>query len=241
MSKRYIASVSWGKDSLCMLLMLIEKELPLDEVVFYDTGMEFQAIYNLRDKIVPIIRERGVVYTELHPVRPFLFDMLEKEVYSKQKGHHKGYGWCGGVCRWGTTGKTKALDLHAKNAIQYVGIAFDEPERLSRLTPNKISPLAISKMTEADCLKFCRDRGFSWVEEGVDLYDILDRVSCWCCCNKNRKELKNMYLFLPQYWERLKELQSKLDRSMKNFSRKGTPYGNVFDMEKVFEQEVHDG
>ena len=40
----HIASVSWGKDSLAMLLMLIERGYALDEVVYYDTGMEFQAI-----------------------------------------------------------------------------------------------------------------------------------------------------------------------------------------------------
>ena len=44
---KYYASVSFGKDSLAMLFMLIEKGYQLDEVVFYDTGMEFQAIYNL--------------------------------------------------------------------------------------------------------------------------------------------------------------------------------------------------
>ena len=43
---KYIASVSFGKDSLAMLLRLIEEGKPLDEVVFYDTGMEFECIYN---------------------------------------------------------------------------------------------------------------------------------------------------------------------------------------------------
>lgn len=42
--KRCIASVGWGKDSLAMLHGLIERGMPLDEVVFYDTGMEFDAI-----------------------------------------------------------------------------------------------------------------------------------------------------------------------------------------------------
>lgn len=51
---KYIASVSWGKDSLAMLIRLINEQRPLDEVVFYDTGMEFNAIYEIRDKIVPI-------------------------------------------------------------------------------------------------------------------------------------------------------------------------------------------
>lgn len=54
---KHIASVSFGKDSLAMLLLLIEKQYPLDEVVFYDTGKEFQAIYNLRDKIESALKE----------------------------------------------------------------------------------------------------------------------------------------------------------------------------------------
>ena len=67
-------------------------------------------------------------------------------------------------------------------------------------------------MTEKDCLKYCYNRGYTWEEDGVRLYDILDRVSCWCCGNKNLKELKNMYLYLPEYWYRLKALQSRIDR-----------------------------
>lgn len=55
--KRCIASVSWGKDSLAMLHGLIERGMPLDEVVFYDTGMEFDAIYAERDRMLPLMRE----------------------------------------------------------------------------------------------------------------------------------------------------------------------------------------
>ena len=96
-------------------------------------------------------------------------------------------------------------------------------------------------MTEADCLRYCAERGFTWDEGGVDLYAILDRVSCWCCANKNRKELKNMYLYLPEYWERLKTLQARLERPMKRFkSKRHGEYGNVFDMERVFEKELNE-
>lgn len=54
---KYIASVSFGKDSLAMLLRLLEENEPLDEVVFYDTGMEFKAIYKIRDKIIEILKK----------------------------------------------------------------------------------------------------------------------------------------------------------------------------------------
>ena len=56
-SMYHIASCSFGKDSLAMILRLIEENKPLDEVVFYDTGMEFEAIYKVRDKILPLLAE----------------------------------------------------------------------------------------------------------------------------------------------------------------------------------------
>ena len=38
-----------------MVLLLIEKQYPLDMVIFFDTGMEFDAIYRNRDKLLPIL------------------------------------------------------------------------------------------------------------------------------------------------------------------------------------------
>lgn len=233
---RYIASVSFGKDSLAMVLLILERGLPLDEVVFYDTGMEFKAIYDTRDRVLPILYDHGVKYTELRPPRSFLFDMLEKPVSSKKNGLHYGYSWCGGCARWGTANKTSALDKHAKvagkNVIQYIGIAADEQKRLQRLPLYKVAPLAKFGFTEADALAYCYDRGFFWEENGIRLYDVLDRVSCWYCANKNLKELRNIRTHLPKYWNRLKDLQSRTDRPMKG------PGKSVFDLEERFGKEA---
>ena len=158
----YMASVSWGKDSLAMLLRLIYENKPLNEVVFFDTGMEFQAIYNVRNAALGMLKVRGITYTELKPAKPFLYTMLDKPVKGRDR---KGYGWCGGLCRWGTTEKLKALDRYAKskNATVYIGIAADEQQRLERLEPYKIAPLAtLWNMTEAECLQYCYDHHFYW-------------------------------------------------------------------------------
>lgn len=112
---RYIASVSFGKDSLAMLLLVLEKEMPLDEVIFYNSGMEFQAIYDIRDRMKPVLEQRGIRFTEVKPDAPFLYDMLEKTINSRKNGFHHGYGWCGGLCRWGTTLKIKAKPCAYKN------------------------------------------------------------------------------------------------------------------------------
>ena len=111
---KYIASVSFGKDSLAMLLMLIEKKWKLDEVVFYDTGMEFKAIYNTRDKVKTLLKEKNIKYTELKPTEPFSYKMLEKEVKKRNGTTQCGYGLCGGKCRWGTTDKNKAIEKYLK-------------------------------------------------------------------------------------------------------------------------------
>ena len=284
---KHIASVSFGKDSLAMLLNLIDRNKRIDEVVFYDTEMEFQAIYDTRDKILPLLKENGIKYTELKPKAPFLFRMFDtpvcprgtprscnvclyckditvtmsvcsnpKSKFYKQtddsgnmpwgkgcdewdSGEKYGYSWCGGRCRWGTTEKLQALEKYCKGHYEYVGIAADEPERLEKKrNGNKLFPLAEWNMTEAECLKCCYDNGFDWEESGIRLYDILDRVSCWCCGNKNLKELKNIYLYLPEYWERLKKLQARTNRPMKGKDK------SVFDLEKRFEieiTEVHNG
>ena len=233
----YIASCSFGKDSLAMVLRLIEENRPLDEVVFYDTGMEFQAIYNVRDKLLTLLDEKGIKYTELKPDRPFMYDMLERPKKKRTGEQVCGDGWCGGACRWGTFAKQRALNKHCGTNYTYIGLAVDEKSRLQKLEEHKHSPLAEWGMTENDCLEYCHEKGYFWEESGIELYSILDRVSCWCCCNKNKKELYNIYRYLPQYWERLKDLQSKIGRPMKKFcNKKYGEYGNVFDMEKVFEK-----
>lgn len=225
---KYIASVSFGKDSLAMLLMLLEKNMPLDEVVFYDTGMEFQAIYDIRDRIKLLLQEKNIKFVELKPNYDFEYKMFEKPVKKRNGTIGYGYSWCGGRCRWGTTDKLKTIEKYTQGNYEYIGIASDETKRiLKERKPNKLMPLVEWGMSEQNCLEYCHSQGYYWQESNIELYSILDRVSCWCCANKNLKELKNYYLYLPKYWEKLKQLQSRTDRKMKG------EY-SVFDLEEKF-------
>lgn len=235
MNNYYIASCSCGKDSLAMVLRLIEEHRPLNEIVFYDTGMEFQAIYDNWHELVRYAEACGIKCTNLKPKCPFLYKMLELPVNIGKDNEHFGYAWCGGVCRWGTTEKLITLDKYCtdRNAYCYVGIAYDETERLQKeRKPYKLFPLAEWEMTEADCLNFCRERNIRWTEyadkKPIELYDILDRVSCWCCSNKNLWELWNIWKYLPDYWVRLKYLQFRISRPFKSS-------GSIFDLEDKFE------
>ena len=155
---RYIASVSFGKDSLAMLLRLIETGKPLDEVIFYNTGMEFECIYHIRDKVIELLKQRNITYTELHPDEPFLYSMFERKIkYRNKDGYHYGFSWCGGRCRWHTHYKLQVIQRYKESIdddiTDYVGIAYDEPHRFEKSKhEGKTLPLVEWKMTEADCV-----------------------------------------------------------------------------------------
>lgn len=237
--KKYICSCSFGKDSLAMLLKLLEEKRQIDEVIFFDTGMEFNSIYHNRDRIKAVLQSENITYTELRNGNHFVYDMLCKPIKYREQNkpypYHYGLGWCGKL-RWATSTKTKTITAHLKRKYpdckiyEYVGIAFDELDRVKD-NPYKLYPLVEWQMTEADCLKYCYDNGYDWNENGVELYSILDRVSCWCCQNKNLKELKNIYLYLPEYWQRLRGLQSRISEPMKGVGK------SVFELEERFKQE----
>ncbi len=71
-------------------------------------------------------------------------------------------------------------------------------------------------MTEKACLEYCYEHGFEWKEDTVRLYDVLDRVSCWCCANKNKKELNNMFYYLPSYYLKIIGLLKQIKMHNKN-------------------------
>ena len=54
----YIVSFSGGKDSTAMLLKLIEENRPIDEIIFIDTGLEFQEMYEHIKKVENFINRK---------------------------------------------------------------------------------------------------------------------------------------------------------------------------------------
>lgn len=223
-TQKHYLSFSGGKDSTFLLLELIRRKYPLDEVVFFDTGWEFPAMYEHIERITKICQENGIEFVTLRPPKDFDYLMLE---HITRKGN-KGYSWCGGNSRWGTAYKTQTLDKYSQQnegSIVYIGIAADETRRLEQERAEfKRFPLAEWGITEAECLQGCYDAGFDW----GGMYEHLDRLSCMYCRNKNLKELRNIRKHYPDVWDKLKEYQSRTNLPYKT---NGT---TVFDIEKRF-------
>lgn len=198
----HVVSLSGGKDSTAMLLRMLEEGWPVDLILFCDTGIEFEAMYRHIDKLEQYI---GRPITRLKAEQSFEYLFLEHmpKRRNPELADRKGFSWAGPRNRWCTaTLKTRVIDRFLKDLakdhdlIQYIGIAADEPKRVREMR----YPLVEWGMTEADCLAYCRERGFDW--DG--LYDIFHRVSCWCCPLQSYDELRKLRKHFPEKWEQLR-------------------------------------
>lgn len=236
--KFYLLSISWGKDSVAMLLLLIFLKKQIDLVLFVNTGREFKAVYDVRDKVLNLLLKCNIPYVELDVSAEYGRLMYEHEIAARDGSSDKiGYGWCGGVCRWGTALKLGTINKYIRRELaeydvfEYVGIAADEPDRISD-NHKKLYPLYDYGITENMALDICYLNGLLYEENGIYLYEHMSNLSCWCCRNKNLRELKAMYYLLPYYFDGLKEIQKKFP----HMPMKGEG-ADVFALEKRFLRE----
>lgn len=208
---KHVVQFSGGKDSTCMLLMMLERGMQVDEIIMCDTGMEFPGMYQHIEEVRQYIKPYGKDITILKAEHSYEWYMFEKPLTkSKYAGIFTGYGWARMQNRWCTARlKKEPTNKHLKsigidNYISYIGIAYDEPKRhFSKGVPKNVRhPLFDWKITEEKALAYCKSKGFTW----GGLYDDFDRVSCWCCPLQPLKELRTLYHKYPELWQRLKWL-----------------------------------
>jgi 3'-phosphoadenosine 5'-phosphosulfate sulfotransferase (PAPS reductase)/FAD synthetase len=223
---KHIISFSGGKDSTAMLLMMIEKGMPIDRIICVDTTKEFPAMYRHIQRVQEYIKPLEIKIVKID------FDYWFGE-HIKTRGKHlgkKGYGWADFKNRWCTALKRdviKKITNQYKDIIEYQGIALDEKNRIDKNGIRNIKyPLVNWRITEKMALEFCYSKGFDW--EG--LYEKFNRVSCWCCPLQRLGELRTLYNDFPELWQELKEMDKK---SFRKFRAERT----VDDLERKFEEE----
>lgn len=217
MESFHAVSLSGGKDSTAMLLLMLEKGMPIDAVLWADTGMEFPEMYAHIGKLDDLLyQERGLHITTLRHSKGFewlMFDVpLQQEIAINRRIAAGlppvGNGWPGLHVRW-CTGHLKTHLIRKEvtrlkgmfYALQYVGIAADEPKRVK----NEQYPLLNWGITEAEALRICYDRGFDW----GGLYQIYRRCSCWCCPFQRISELRKLRHYHPELWTKLLGMDRK--------------------------------
>jgi len=207
-----IVSFSGGKDSTAMLLMMLEKKIPVDRIICVDTTKEFPQMYDHIKKVQEMIEPFKIEIVKID------FDYLfaDKEIMRGANKTKKGYGWTGARGRWCTRLKVGAINAITKkipNAVEFVGIAYDEAQRTEKKyikEKNVKLPLVEWQITEKQALEYCYKRGLDW----GGLYEKMNRVSCWCCPLSRIGSLRTLYNDFPELWKELEEMDKK---SWRNF------------------------
>ncbi len=209
-----------NKDSSALLLLMLEKGMPIDTVIYADTGMEFPEMEAHIAKLDDLLfRERGIHITTLRHPKGFEWLMFDAPTQQERaiarriaKGQPlTGYGWPAMRIRW-CTGQLKTHLItkevnrlkQEKNALHYIGIAADEAHRCKD-DPTKRYPLVEWGITEAQALQICYDRGYDW----GGLYEIYHRCSCWCCPLQRIDNLRNLRRHHPELWARLRDMDAR--------------------------------
>lgn len=73
-----IVQFSGGKDSTAMLLMMLEKGMPVDEIIFCDTGMEFPEVYQHIKQVEKYIGRKITRLSADYSFEYYLYDIPTK-------------------------------------------------------------------------------------------------------------------------------------------------------------------
>lgn len=195
---KQVVSLSGGKDSTAMLLMLLERGEQVDEAVMFDGGWEFPEMHDHIEKLRAEVDVPITVLKPPHPLEWYMNNYLLTK--GKWKGRH-GYGFPRPHARWCTRIKNETLSRYlCGGELQCVGIAADEDRPQM---DGKRYPLIEWGVTEKDALDYCLARGYDW----GGLYEHMDRVSCWCCPLQGLGSARALRKVHPELWQRLIEME----------------------------------
>lgn len=235
----YVASLSYGKDSIAMLLKIKELGLPLDEVIFCEVMFDnkisgihprqLEFINDAKNKLENIL---GVKINHLKAIKSYKEQFYTQKKKGKRIGEIYGFpvligAWCNSRLKLDVITKHLVNLKKHYNVIQYIGIASDEKERI-KTKENIIYPLVDLNITEEQAKQICIDN---------DLYSPLynseiHRDGCWFCNKSPFIALKDIYINYPNLWELLLELDND---SPYSFRANGD---SVHDLDSRFKKET---
>jgi len=240
---KYIASCSFGKDSLATILLAKEHSEPLDEAVYCEVMFDKTIsgeVPEHRDFIygraIPALECMGVRVVILRSEKTYVDLFTGRVTRGPKKGMVRSFPICG-RCAVQRDCKVRPIKRYQKtlppSTVQYLGIAKDEQERLLRLEGGRqISLLDKYNFTEQDAWQLCKNAGLL-----SPVYEFTDRGGCWFCPNAKRKELRHLYDHHPDLWARMLELQALPGKVSEKFNRT-QKFSNIDAMFRAEDEQV---
>jgi len=198
MNKKVIISSSFGKDSTAMIHLMLEKGEQIDEILFFETGWDFP---QMEDHIKQVQKKTGLKIIRIRHYRYF-DEMLSKMGWPRDKKPGLP-GWCNGAKR----DNCNKYIRYTYGTVECIGYTTNEIKRAKRPSFNKKKwrvrfPLIEYGFSESDALSYCKSLGYNW----GGLYDVFNRVSCFCCPNAGKKRIEILKSDFPKLYQRYLEM-----------------------------------
>ena len=183
---------------MAMLIKIKELGLPLDEVIYVDIMFDDDASGETPEMASFITKAEKILKEKFNIEVTHLRGVTFKEQFYKvkQRGKHIGdnYGFPYAIGAW-CNDRLKMQPIkeymrkQTDEVIQYVGIAYDEPERYERLNhETHIAPLYDLKITEKEAMEICKKYDLL-----SPIYKTSFRGGCWFCPKQRLSQLKWLY------------------------------------------------
>jgi 3'-phosphoadenosine 5'-phosphosulfate sulfotransferase (PAPS reductase)/FAD synthetase len=228
-----IVNCSLGKDSTAMLLMMLERGIPVDRILYADVGemAEFEQIYDYLPKVEAYTGKTiETVRSDRWTARSIFYGYPTR---GKHMDEIRGFPLTiGSACRYRTWLKVEPLERAAGQGQDiFIGIAADESgrSRCKEYTKGKNRyhfPLVEWGVTEQQCLDYIRSKGLY-----NPLYDFFRRLGCFWCPKQPLDSLRQLYRHFPDQWAALRQMEADQKRP---FQYKRT----VADLELRFQREL---
>ena len=204
----YVASISYGKDSLKMLDVIKTRGLPLDRIITFDVWAtdtipaDSPEVTEFKKQMDTYIKQKYGIEVEHLCSKDKNGNKITYESWfyrvfedGKNKGRIYGFpfqrgAWCNARLKMGA--KVGAINTED---VEYIGIAYDERKRHKILNLKKVSPLEMFGIEEDLC-------GLHCMYEGIlsPAYEDSYRDGCWFCHNQGVDQLRLLRKKHPQLW-----------------------------------------
>ena len=208
MYMEYIASLSYGKDSIAMLEIIRQYSMPIDRIVH----VEIMATDSIPAELPEVIEWKAYADQKIferygmkveHVTAKKTFEELFYSIPRRRPENKHMQGMIRGFPSLRSQWCSKELKVNLlkqlnRGNVQYIGIAADEIKRQSQLTDLIRSPLVEHGVTEQECMEICRKIGLL-----APNYIQSKRSGCWFCPAQPVNQLRLLRAQHRELWELL--------------------------------------
>ena len=194
--------LSYGQDSSAMVVKMLEEGMPLDYIVFTDTGLEFDMMYQYKKDFDAYIKRRfDMEITTIgapHKFDEFCFGRFSK---GEREGQIRGLPMTLGMQYCTRELKVVPFEKWAKQFDEitlYIGYTYSELKRSDVQDERQKFPLIDFKMRENDIAPFLQERNI-W----NPLYKHFTRTGCYLCPKQKKEAFFKLWKHYPKEWAKM--------------------------------------